>query len=101
MKSSFVRRLHVALMALGPWEGRAVAFVLGCGIGVLLRMLWVLVIVTFRLFKAPRDENVYTPILLVEEYTEAPVSAAAPPTYVATATGYPDEKAADKDKIQE
>lgn len=25
----FLRRMHFALMALGPWEGRAVAFVLG------------------------------------------------------------------------
>ncbi|OBZ70815.1 hypothetical protein A0H81_09479 [Grifola frondosa] len=33
-RGSFVRRIHHALMALGPWEGRAVAFVLGCGIGV-------------------------------------------------------------------
>ncbi|KAG6835024.1 hypothetical protein C0991_004316, partial [Blastosporella zonata] len=28
-KAPFVERLHVALMALGPWEGRSVAFVLG------------------------------------------------------------------------
>lgn len=26
---SFMKRLHYALMALGPWEGRALAFVLG------------------------------------------------------------------------
>ncbi|KAI0646016.1 hypothetical protein C8Q79DRAFT_729598 [Trametes meyenii] len=45
---SFLRRVHHALMALGPWEGRAVAFVLGCGIGVLLRMVWVMVLVTAR-----------------------------------------------------
>ncbi|KAI0665860.1 hypothetical protein C8Q78DRAFT_1083436 [Trametes maxima] len=45
---SFLRRVHHALMALGPWEGRAVAFVLGCGIGVLLRMMWVMVLVTAR-----------------------------------------------------
>ena len=27
--ASFLRRVHRALMMLGPWEGRAVAFVLG------------------------------------------------------------------------
>jgi len=28
-RGTFMRRVHHALMALGPWEGRAVAFVLG------------------------------------------------------------------------
>ena len=28
-KDSFLERVHQALMSLGPWEGRAVAFVLG------------------------------------------------------------------------
>lgn len=28
-KGSFMRRIHRALMSLGPWEGRAVAFVIG------------------------------------------------------------------------
>ncbi|TFK53768.1 hypothetical protein OE88DRAFT_1278603 [Heliocybe sulcata] len=28
-KATFLRRIHRALMTLGPWEGRAVAFVLG------------------------------------------------------------------------
>lgn len=28
-KKSFLRRVHHALMSLGPWEGRTVAFVLG------------------------------------------------------------------------
>ncbi|GLB44992.1 hypothetical protein LshimejAT787_1900700 [Lyophyllum shimeji] len=86
----FVHRLHVALMALGPWEGRAVAFVLGCGIGVLLRMFWVLAIVSYRLIKGRReDENRYTEIFVVEEYEDAPP---APPTYT-----YADEKADKKD----
>ncbi|KAI0630046.1 hypothetical protein C8Q77DRAFT_1063594 [Trametes polyzona] len=54
---SFLRRVHHALMALGPWEGRAVAFVLGCGIGVLLRMMWVMVLLTARAIRGPtRDE---------------------------------------------
>ncbi|KAG6914678.1 hypothetical protein DXG01_015999 [Tephrocybe rancida] len=90
----FVERLHVALMALGPWEGRAVAFVLGCGIGVLLRMFWVLAIVVYRLIKGPNDETKYTQILVVEEFSAPePLSAAAPPTYT-----FADEKA-DKDRL--
>ncbi|KAK7031109.1 hypothetical protein VNI00_013714 [Paramarasmius palmivorus] len=47
-EESFIQRLHVALMSLGPWESKAVAFVLGCGIGVLLRMFWVLAVVSYR-----------------------------------------------------
>ena len=69
-RMSFLHRVHKALMVLGPWEGRAVAFVLGmfqfyfyafpfffsdgiagCGIGVLLRMIWVMTIVLFRTFR--------------------------------------------------
>ncbi|KAI8972174.1 hypothetical protein BD414DRAFT_220399 [Trametes punicea] len=52
-RGSFLRRVHHALMTLGPWEGRAVAFVLGCGIGVLLRMVWVMVLVTARAIRGP------------------------------------------------
>ncbi|KAH9892427.1 hypothetical protein C8Q73DRAFT_666312 [Cubamyces lactineus] len=52
-RGSFLRRVHHALMVLGPWEGRAVAFVLGCGIGVLLRMVWVMVLVTARAIRGP------------------------------------------------
>ncbi|KAI0041462.1 hypothetical protein FA95DRAFT_1576341 [Auriscalpium vulgare] len=44
----FLTRVHRALMSLGPWEGRLVAFVLGCGIGVLLRMFYVLAVVLVR-----------------------------------------------------
>ncbi|EIW63662.1 uncharacterized protein TRAVEDRAFT_26841 [Trametes versicolor FP-101664 SS1] len=54
---SFLRRVHHALMALGPWEGRAVAFVLGCGIGVLLRMMWVMVLLTARAIRGPSGED--------------------------------------------
>ncbi|TFK82524.1 hypothetical protein K466DRAFT_590454 [Polyporus arcularius HHB13444] len=57
LHGSFLRRVHHALMSLGPWEGRAVAFVLGCGIGVLLRMVWVMVLVTARAFRGSRDED--------------------------------------------
>jgi hypothetical protein len=82
-KSPFMERLHVALTALGPWEGRAVAFVLGCGIGVLLRMLWVLSVVMYRTLKGTKeDENKYTQIIVVEEYDdEVAPPVAAPPTY--------------------
>jgi len=64
---SFLMRVHFALMSLGPWEGRAVAFVLGCGIGVLLRMFWVLTVLSYRLIKGPRaaseDGHEYAVIL--------------------------------------
>jgi hypothetical protein len=90
--SPFMERLQVALTALGPWEGRAVAFVLGCGIGVLLRMFWVLAVVMFRSLKGSKeDENKYTEIIVVEEYDDedAPL-APAPPTYT-----YDDAKVAE------
>jgi len=84
-RPSFLVRVHVALMSLGPWEGRAVAFVLGCGIGVLLRMAWVLVVLTIRGFRSPRseEEHVYTVIDI-----DAEEIFVAPPTYT-----YPVEKA--------
>jgi hypothetical protein len=69
-RGPFLRRVHRALMMLGPWEGRIVAFVLGaipvlyavdsiigtngtfsmvgCGIGVLLRMFWVMAVLLVR-----------------------------------------------------
>jgi len=70
-------------MTLGPWEGRAVAFVIGkstkhifpirtpliidipgCGIGVLLRMVWVLGLVTYRAIRGERDaETEYSEIV--------------------------------------
>lgn len=69
--------------------------ILGCGIGVLLRMFWVLAIVTYRLIRGPRaDAGEYTEVFFVEEIPE-PVNVDAPPTY-----SYPDEKA-DKDKVQQ
>jgi hypothetical protein len=63
----FVTRLHYSIMNLGTWEGRAVAFVLGCGIGVLLRMFWVLAIVTYRAVKGQREEeHEYCPVVTIE-----------------------------------
>jgi len=67
-QKGFLRRIHVALTALSPWEGRAVAFVLGCGIGVLLRMFWVLAVISYRAIKGnSEEEHEYTEILFVEE----------------------------------
>jgi len=76
---SFLMRVHFALMSLGPWEGRAVAFVLGCGIGVLLRMFWVLVVISYRVIKGPSsspEEDGYTVIDI-----DAEEIFVAPPTY--------------------
>lgn len=47
--ATFGGRLQRALYALSPWEGRAVAFVMGCGLGVLIRMLFVFVVLGVRL----------------------------------------------------
>jgi len=84
---SFLMRVHFALMSLGPWEGRAVAFVLGCGIGVLLRMFWVMVVISYRMIKGPsstsEQEHEYTVIDM-----DAEEIYVAPPTYT-----YPVEKA--------
>ncbi|KAG0696973.1 hypothetical protein DFH29DRAFT_948871 [Suillus ampliporus] len=55
---SFLRRIHRAIMALSLWEGRAVAFVLGCGIGVLLRMFWVMSVLAYRTIRGERAEEV-------------------------------------------
>lgn len=78
---SFANRLHYSLMNLGRWEGRAVAFVLGCGIGVLLRMFWVLAIVTYRAIKGQReDEHEYEHVTIIEEYDDMP-ALISPPAY--------------------
>jgi len=78
-KSSFMRRIHHALMALGPWEGRAVAFVIGCGIGVLLRMIWVMCIITYRMIRGERDEEPEYAQLIFEHDAEELV--VPPPQY--------------------
>ncbi|THH18663.1 hypothetical protein EW146_g2358 [Bondarzewia mesenterica] len=81
-RGPFVQRVHRALMFLGPWEGRAVAFVLGCGIGVLLRMIYVLALVTVRAIHGSRDSNeptdVLYPVVLIEDAEDIVV---APPQY--------------------
>jgi hypothetical protein len=77
---NFLERLETALLALGPWEGRAVAFVLGCGLGVLLRMLWVLAVVAYRNIKGEREEEPeYSQITVIEEYDEEPQEVLFPP----------------------
>jgi len=56
------------------------AFVLGCGIGVLLRMFWVFAVVMIRIVRGGRTSS--------SQYTPVPVSVSAedlmvpPPTYV-------------------
>lgn len=73
-RGPFLARIHRSLMNLGPWEGRAVAFVLGCGIGVLLRMFFVLAVVVYRVIKGQRaDEHEYSQITVIEDIS--------PPTY--------------------
>lgn len=77
----FLRRVHHALMALGPWEGRAVAFVLGCGIGVLLRMIWVMTVVTYRMLKGNNDEPEAPEYTFVCEHYAEEIQT-PPPHYV-------------------
>jgi len=93
-RPGFWRRIHTALVSLGTWEGRAVAFVLGCGLGVLIRMLAVLTIVMYRAFR-PAQETVQYGVIHI--YEDAPVSAPAveePPTYPADVkVPVPEEKA--------
>jgi len=81
-KGSFINRIHYSIMNLGRWEGRAVAFVLGCGIGVLLRMLFVFAVVMYRAVKGQRSEeqHEYSQITIIEEIVESPKSS--PPAYV-------------------
>lgn len=74
----FFRRIHRALTTLGPWEGRAVAFVMGCGIGVLLRMFWVLSVLVYRTIRGDREEQVHEYIVLDQDIETVFV---APPRY--------------------
>jgi len=68
----FISRLNYSLLNLGAWEGIAVAFVLGCGIGVLLRMFFVLAIITYRAVKGQREEeHEYAQVVTIEQYEDA------------------------------
>jgi len=73
----FMERLAHALAMLTPWEGRALAFVLGCGVGVVLRMVYVLIVVTYRMFRSPAQPGEDD---ADEEETEV-LLVAAPPKY--------------------
>jgi len=53
----FGHRLVRALTELGKWEGRGVAFVIGCGLGVLLRMIWILLVLVTRYFRPIREDQ--------------------------------------------
>ncbi|KAI9437624.1 hypothetical protein H4582DRAFT_1956463 [Lactarius indigo] len=69
----FLHRVHRALMALGPWEGRIVAFVLGCGIGVLVRMFWVLTVLLVRALRSsPVPDPEETTIFMFAEEVAPP-----------------------------
>jgi len=101
----FFQRLTHALMMLGPWEGRIVSFVLGCGISVLLRIVWVLAVLAIRSVRGKKqadeflaDEVIFEEQehLLPPQYTEAvqdveekvktePVAATATATATPTA----------------
>lgn len=75
----FLRRIHKALTALGPWEGRAVSFVLGCGLGVLLRMFWVLSVLAYRTIRGEREESQVREYVVLDQDIET--IFVAPPQY--------------------
>ncbi|KAF8904877.1 hypothetical protein CPB85DRAFT_1437622 [Mucidula mucida] len=50
--------LHHALIFLGPWEGRAVAFVFGCGIGVILRFFFLIGLLSYHAFTRRQQTRV-------------------------------------------
>ncbi|KAF8806486.1 hypothetical protein BYT27DRAFT_7191038 [Phlegmacium glaucopus] len=66
-KQPFLTHIHYSLKNLGRWEGSTAAFVLSetfsRGIGVLLRMIWVLATVMYRTARGqPSDEHEYSQI---------------------------------------
>jgi len=87
----FMIRLQRSLNALGPWEGKVVAFVLGCGIGVLLRMVWVLSVISYRAIKGGQEpENTqaeYSLVLDQSDMEPAEVIFVAPPSYAEKGEG--------------
>jgi hypothetical protein len=88
-------RVHNALMALGPWEGRAVAFVLGCGIGVLLRMMFVMLVLSYRMIRGEQEHE----YIICGEYTDAQAILVPPPQYVCD--GAKPELVNVEDKVEE
>jgi len=81
--STFFARIQKALYALSPWEGRALAFVVGCGIGVLLRMFYVFTVLAVRAICYKEERFVELEDDLEEEVLfEVPtVVDASPPVY--------------------
>ncbi|KAJ7057626.1 hypothetical protein C8F01DRAFT_991648 [Mycena amicta] len=102
-RPSVLMRVHFALMSLGAWEGCAVAFVLGCGIGVLLRMFWVLTVLSVRALRSTGTSSstvdYYYAELEVEAEADAEEIFIAPRMYtvpvVVDEAGYPVEKPAE------
>jgi len=86
----FLYRLHRALNQLGPWEGRAVSFVMGCGIGVLLRMFFVLFVLLVRSRRSSSTVELPTTPVQPQE-----VIFIAPPEY------FVDEKVPGYSTVQE
>ncbi|CAE6415439.1 hypothetical protein ACGC1H_007148 [Rhizoctonia solani] len=80
----FMYRLSHALMTLGPWEGRALSFVLGCGLGAILRMLFVFGVLIVRSMRCQRQQQ---PIALEEDTIifvadiKEPIAVEALPAY--------------------
>ncbi|CAE6403822.1 unnamed protein product [Rhizoctonia solani] len=83
-KEPFIYRLSHALASLTPWEGRAVSFVLGCGLGAVLRMLFVFGVLLVRSVRCQRQEQ---PVVLEEDTVifvadiKEPLEAEALPAY--------------------
>jgi len=68
----FVVRFTHALNNLGKWEGRAVAFVFGCGLGVLLRIVYVFAVLLVRSCRGKADEDEGEVEYIVFEADNAP-----------------------------
>ncbi|KAF7304118.1 F-box domain-containing protein [Mycena indigotica] len=96
-ESQFFDRLELALGRLGPWEGGLMAFVIGCGIGVLLRMFYILTLLAVRAIRAPctksTDDYYYGDVALEEDAEEIFV---APPMYTVAVPVVVDEKAEER-----
>jgi len=88
---TFVQRLTRALMMLGPWEGRAVSFILGCGIGVLIRMFWVLTVVALRSIRGKKQEEEFLGDEVIFEEEEHLLPPQYVEAYVAKEKGEPVE----------
>ncbi|KAI0058735.1 hypothetical protein BV25DRAFT_1890790 [Artomyces pyxidatus] len=80
-RGPFITRMHRALMSLGPWEGRMVAFVLGCGIGVLIRMFYVLSVLLFRAIRGNNQESDTEDVEYTIVFADAEEYVLPPPEY--------------------